>query len=69
MAGVDTGITLSAKQCIEIGRHAITEEYYYQAVNWMQTALAWIRLRNDSTASLSEAETEFERARKVVSLT
>ena len=69
MAGVDTGITLSAKQCIEIGRQAISEKRYYQAVSWMETALARLRLHNDRTASLTEAEIEFERAKKVVSLT
>ena len=69
MAGVDTGITLSAKQCIEIGRQAITEERYYQAVSWMETALARTRFHTDTTASLNEAEIEFERAKQVVSLT
>ena len=69
MAGVNTGIILSAKQCIEIGLLAITENYYYQAVNWMETALARVRLQNDCTASLLEAEIQFESAKKVVSLT
>ena len=66
MAGVETGVELSAKQCLEIGRQAIANEYYYQAVNWAETALAKVRLQNDTTASLTEAEIQFETARKVV---
>ena len=69
MAGVDSGIILTAKQCIEIGSQAIKEDHYYQAVNWMEAALAKIRCQNDTSASLTEAESEFERAKKVVSLT
>ena len=68
MAGIDTGIGLSAKQCIEIGRQAIKLKHYYQAVNWMQTAVDKIRLRNDTTTSLTEAEIELGRAKKEVSL-
>ena len=69
MAGVDKGIKLSAKQCIEIGLQAMTEKHYYQAVNWMETAIDRIRLHNDSTESLNEAEIQFERAKKVVIVT
>ena len=69
MAGIDTGITLSAKQCIEIGLQSIAEKDYYLAASWMETALATIRLHNDSTTSLHEAEIEFERAKKLVRLT
>ena len=60
---------MSAKQCIEIGSQAIYREFYYQAVNWMETALAKIQLQNDTSASMTEAESEFERAKKVVSPT
>ena len=66
MAGTDFGINLSAKHCIEIGRRAIVDGNYYQAVDWMGTALAKVRLQNDTTATLTEAEIEFETAVKVV---
>ena len=69
MAGVDTGITLSAKHCIEIGRQAIAEGYYYQAVDWMETALVKTRLQRDTTASPTEAKIQFQMAKKVVRLT
>ena len=66
LAGVHTGIKLSAKQCIEIGHQAMFDEYFYQAVEWMETALTKIRLQNDTTTSLAEAEIQFETAKKVV---
>ena len=66
VAGIDTGITLSAKQCIEIGSHAIAKDYFYQAINWMETAVAKITSENDRTASLTEAEIQLETAKKVV---
>ena len=66
IAGVDAGIQLTAQQCIEIRRQAIVDDYYYQAIDWMETAINKIRLQNDTTASLVEAETQLETAKKVV---
>ena len=68
MASVDTGIILSAKQCIDIGHQAITEKRYYQSVRWMETALTRVQDHNDSTASLNEVETQIEWTKKLVSL-
>ena len=68
MAGVDTRITLSAIQCIELGIHAISKDYYYQAINWMEAAVSKIASENDTTASLTEAEIQLETVKKVVSL-
>ena len=69
MSGVDTGIILTAKQCIEMGRHAIDKDYYYQAINWMETAIVKITSENDTTTSLADAEVQLETAIKVVSRT
>ena len=66
MAGIDAGVVLSAKQCIEIGHQAIAQDYHYQAVEWIGTALTKIRHQNDTTASLTGAEIQFETAKKVV---
>ena len=66
MAGSDTGIILTAKQCIEIGRHAIVKNYYYQAVNWMETARDKVTSENDVTASLTDAVEQLETAKIVV---
>ena len=59
---------LSAKQCLEIGRQAVVDDYFYQAVEWMEAALTKIRTQNDQTATLAEAEIQFETAKKVASL-
>ena len=67
MAGVDTGINLSAKQCVEMGSHAMGKEYYYQAITWMEAAVSKIASENDTTASLTEAEIQLETAKEVVS--
>ena len=66
IAGGDAGIQLSAKECIEIGRQAIAEDYFYQAIDWMGTAVEKVRLQNDNTTSLTEAEIQLETAKKVV---
>ena len=68
MAGMDTGIVLSAKQCLEIGQEAVSRGYYYQAVDWMETVLNKISSENDTTADLEEAQIELDTAKKVVSL-
>ena len=66
IASVDTGVALSARHCIEIGHQAMVEGYYYQAINWMETAIAKIRLQNDTTSSLAEAEIQFKIAKMQV---
>ena len=65
---MDTGIVLSAKQCLEIGQEAVSRGYYYQAVDWMETVLNKISSENDTTADLEEAQIELDTAKKVVSL-
>ena len=67
VAGVDTGIILSAKQCVEFGSHAIGKSYYYQAIDWMEVALAKIAKGNDTTVALTEADIQLETAKKVAS--
>ena len=68
VAGVDAGIILTAKQCIEIGHHAIAKGYYYQAITWMTSALNKIITKGDTTVDLKEAEVELKTAKKIVSL-
>ena len=67
LAGVDVGIVLSAKQCVEIGQEALAKGFYYQAIDWIQTALNKITTENDTTADLAETKTELRIAQKVVS--
>ena len=69
MAGIDTGIILSAEQCIELGSHAIFNHYYYQSIDWMETAVAKVASENDTTVSLTMAEVQLETAKEVVSPT
>ena len=64
---VETGTTLSAKQCLEIGCRAIAEKRYDQAVNWMETALARIQFENHKTASQTEVEIHLEKAKNMAS--
>ena len=66
VAGRETGIRLSAKQCIEIGNKALADGYYYQAIDWMQTAVNKSSFQGDSTVDFSEAQIELETARKTV---
>ena len=66
MAGFDTGVVLSARQCLEIGHHAMDKDRFYQAINWMETGLIKIRAENDSSASLEVAKELLETAKKVV---
>ena len=65
---MDTGITLSAKQCIVIGSHAISTDYYYQAIDWMETALAKVTYENDTTVTLVCAKEQLDTSKKVVRL-
>lgn len=67
VAGVYNGIVLSARQCIEIGHHAIARGFYYQAINWMSTAVDKVTTKGDATVDLQEAEIELETAKKAVS--
>ena len=67
VAGVDTGIHLSAKQCVEMGSHAMGKDYYYQAITWMEAAVSKIVSEKDTTANLTESEMQLETAKEVVS--
>ena len=64
---MDTGLVLSANQCLEIGQEAVTRGYYYQAIGWMETAVNKITSENDTTMDLKETEIELDTAKKVVS--
>ena len=66
VAGIDTGIVLTAKQCIEIGHLAIATDYYYQAIDWMATAVHKVISEADVTVSLAQAQMELETAKIVV---
>ena len=67
VAGTDAGIVLSAKQCIEFGIQAMAKGFYYQAIDWMQTAGKKVTSEADVTVDLEEAKIELETAKKVVS--
>ena len=69
MSDIDTGIVLSAKQCMEMGQQAIIKGHFYQAIEWMQTALAKVLLQNCTTLSSTEADIQLQTAKKVVCLT
>ena len=67
MAGIDAGIVLSAKQCIEIGQEALHRSHYYLAIEWMETALNKVNSSADNTADLDEAVVELHHAKRRVS--
>lgn len=67
VAGLDAGIVLSAKQCVALGHHAIAKDFYYQAIDWMATAVNKVMAQADITVDLKEAEAELETAKQVVS--
>ena len=56
MAGTDAGIILTAEQCIQIGDHALASQFYYQAVEWMETAMHKITHEADASATLEIAK-------------
>ena len=62
MGGTDAGIILTAEECIQIGHHAVNSAYYYQAVEWMETAVHKITYEADSSATLENARKGLESA-------
>ena len=66
LAGRDAGLILSAKQCIEIGIQAIGRGFFYQAIEWMQTAVDKILYEEDVSVELQEAEMQLETSKIVV---
>ena len=66
VAGIDTGIRLTAQQSMEIGNRAIAMEYYYQAVSWMEAAYADVVSHADNSTNLAEALEQLETAKLVV---
>ena len=66
IAGMDAGILLTARQCIEIGIQAMARKFCYQAIDWMEAAVKRITADFDTTASLEEAQVQLETAKKVV---
>ena len=56
MAGTDAGIVLTAEECIQIGHHAVASANYYQAVEWIETAVHKITYERDSSAILENAQ-------------
>ena len=67
VADGDNGVVVSARQCIEIGHHAIARGFYYQAIDWMGVAVNKITAKGDTTVELKAAQVELETAKKAVS--
>ena len=66
MGGTDAGIILTAEECIQIGHHSINSAYYYQAIEWMETAVHKITYEADSSATLENAKKGLESAVNMV---
>ena len=64
---MNMGIQLSAQQCLEFGRLAIMQEFYYIGVEWMETAVAKAVSDCRPEADLSAFQMELEMAKKAVS--
>ena len=63
---MDAGIILSAKQCIEFGLQSLATGFYYQAIDWMQTAVKKVTSQADVTADLEESRIQLETTKKLV---
>ena len=66
MAGTDAGIVLTAEQCIQIGDLALASQFYYQAVEWMETAIHKITFEGDASATLETAKKGLETVKNMV---
>ena len=66
MAGTDAGIVLTAEQCIQIGDHALASGLFYQAVEWMETAVQMITYAGDVSATLKNAKKGLETVKNLV---
>ena len=68
VAGTNAEIILSARQCTEIGIHAVATNFFYQAVQWLDTAINKIIAQGDTGGVLlEEAQTQLEIAKMAVS--
>ena len=66
MAGTDAGIVLTAEECIQIGDHALASRFYYQAVDWLETAVQKITYEGDVSTTLENAKDLLETAKNMV---